>query len=115
MFVCACAQNEQVQLLGWPIPNSSYPTTAHRLFANGGYDVPLGCWPGTDCKEGALRDTVGAAETVVYEVGCNGPPPWRKIVSHELIPRNGTDQIGPPVVKSCANRRVTCDDSMWGC
>ena len=61
-----CGQIEQVQLLGWPIPNNSYPTTAHRLFTNGGYDVPLGCWPGTDCKEGALRDTVGAADTVSY-------------------------------------------------
>jgi hypothetical protein len=109
-----CSQNEQVQLLGWPIPNNSYPTTANRLFANGGYDIPLSCWPGTDCKEGMLRDVVGAAETVVYEVGCNGPPPWANIASRELIPRNGTDQIAPPVVKSCANRRVTCDDSIWG-
>lgn len=113
----------RVQLPGLPVANSttqqvaSYPTTAHRLFLNGGYDVPIGCHSGsTDCREGSLTDTLGAAETVVYEVGCNGPPPWNaKVVKHELVPRNGTDQIGPPIYRSCSNRRVTCDNSMWGC
>jgi hypothetical protein len=38
----------------------------------------------------------GAAETVVYEVGCDGPPPWHAKPAgnaHELVPRNGTDQV----------------------
>ena len=110
----------RLQLPGWPLGSNNYTagSTAHRLFLNGGYDVPLSCRPGTDCKEGTLTDTVGAAETVVYEVGCNGPPPWKPKPAgdaHQLVPRNGTDQIGPPAYKSCSNRRVACDNSMWGC
>lgn len=83
------------------------------------------------CVKGALTDKIGAAQTAVYEVGCNA---WlrgmRRLTSmlDELTPRNSTllytdlhidtyvhtDQIGPSTVKSCANRRVTCDNSTWG-
>ena len=128
----------RVRLPGWPVHSHSssgiitstearvppgnkwenIPTTATRLFMNGGYDLPISCMPGTNCREGLLLDTVGAAETVVYEVGCNGPPPWNeKVVDHELLPRNSTaaDQVGPSPYKSCANRRVQCSNSMWGC
>ena len=97
------------------------PAPAAGVFLRGAFlsrrrGLPLRA--GTDCKEGTLTDTVGAAETVVYEVGCNGPPPWKPKPAgdaHQLVPRNGTDQIGPPAYKSCSNRRVACDNSMWGC
>ena len=51
--------------------NVTQPPVVSRLFANGGYDVAFTCR--TDCIEGVIEDWVGAADTVVYEIGCNGP------------------------------------------
>ena len=40
-----------------------FPTVASRIFgSNGGYDIPVECWPGTDCTEGELVDYVPFTE-----------------------------------------------------
>jgi hypothetical protein len=102
----------------------SFPTTASRLGINGGYDVPVECRPGTDCNEGGLTDWLGAAETVVYEIGCNGPPAWglnqsapygMASKSKTLLPRPSTQVVEPPLWSLCANRRVHCVNNEWGC
>ncbi len=50
------------------------PFVASRLFESGGYDVNVSC-PTAECDSGTIVDWVGASETVVYEIGCNGPRP----------------------------------------
>lgn len=75
---------------------ATQPPLTSRLFGNGGYDIEFNC--SKDCVDGVLEDWVGAAETVVYAIGCNGP-------------RATKGQAW----QSCANRRVGCDDFMWGC
>jgi hypothetical protein len=86
-----------VRLPGAPnASNMSQPPRASRLFANGGYDVEYKCRK--DCVEGLLEDWVGAGDTIVYEIGCTG-----------IRAANGQPW------QSCANRRVSCSDFMWGC
>jgi hypothetical protein len=50
------------------------PLVASRLFESGGYDVKVSCLT-AECDSGTIVDWVGASETVVYEIGCNGPRP----------------------------------------
>jgi hypothetical protein len=76
--------------------NVTQPPLASRLFGNGGYDVNFMCR--TDCVEGVIDDYIGAADTVVYEIGCTGPR-----------------AVDGQAWEGCANRRVRCSDFMWGC
>ena len=102
-----------------------YPTVASRLFVNGGYNVSVECRPGTNCTEGELTDWIGASETVVYEIGCNGPAAWSlnrtvpygvaATVAAPLPPRRRTSEVAlPPAWPSCASRRVQCVNNEWG-
>eukprot|EP01047_Picozoa_sp_COSAG01_P023289 COSAG01_NODE_1405_length_10451_cov_8.718998_2_plen_171_part_00 len=76
--------------------NVTQPPLVSRLFANGGYDVQFKCH--SNCQEGVIEDWIAAADTVIYEIGCHAP---RAVDGHAWT--------------SCANRRVTCSDFMWGC
>lgn len=77
------------------LPADWLPAQASRLFGGGGYNVSLG-------PTGAFSDVIGAGDTAVYEIGCNGPRPsaWSS-VSHT---HNSTAGRWLP----CANRRVGC-------
>ena len=103
-----------------------YPTAASRLFVNGGYDLPVTCRPGTNCSEGELDDWLGASETVVYEIGCNGQSAWAldpltpygaaATVAAPLPPHRSTAKASlPPAWPSCASRRVQCVNNAFGC
>jgi hypothetical protein len=93
------------------------PLVASRLFESGGYDVKVnlktnvnvscvddadGCGGSVDGGGvGLLEDWVGAGETVVYELGCNGPRPTADDA--------GSDGGGGGGGwSSCADRRVAC-------
>jgi hypothetical protein len=91
----------------------SWPASASRLFVNGGYDVPLEA----NATEAILEDWLGAAESVVYEIGCDGPAAWAKFPAHAdpLTSRPSTQVVEVLAWQSCSNRRIHCVDSMWGC
>ena len=54
--------------------------------------------------DGRLSDFIGPGQTLIFELGCNGP--------RELTPGagrgTGTDEYTQPPWLSCANRRVQC-------
>ena len=75
----------------------AFPMQASALFETGGYNVTVGV-------DGRLSDFIGPGQTLIYELGCNGP--------RQLAPGagrgTGTDEYVQPPWLSCANRRVQC-------
>ena len=72
----------------------TFPMQASALFETGGYNLTVD-------QAGRLSDFVGPGQTMIYEIGCNGP--------RHLAP--GAGRAGPymqPPWSSCANRRVQC-------
>ena len=71
-----------------------FPMAASVLFDSGGYNVTVDA-------DGRLTDWIGPAQTLVYEVGCNG--------ARVLAPdRASYTELRPWA--SCSNRRVQCID-----
>ena len=67
---------------------------ASALFEAGGYNRTVD-------PTGRMSDFIGPGQTLIYELGCNGP--------RHLAP--GAGRAGPytePAWSSCANRRVHC-------
>ena len=74
----------------------AFPMDATALFETGGYNVTVD-------KDGLVSDFVGPGQTLIYELGCNGP--------RELEPGAGrTDALARPQPPwlPCSNRRVQC-------
>jgi hypothetical protein len=75
----------------------AFPMQASALFETGGYNVTVD-------QAGRLSDFIGPGQTLIFELGCNGP--------RELAPGagrgTGTDEYTQPPWLSCANRRVQC-------
>eukprot|EP01051_Picozoa_sp_SAG22_P016628 SAG22_NODE_2383_length_2632_cov_1.132649_2_plen_355_part_00 len=75
----------------------SFPMQASALFETGGYNVTVD-------QAGRLSDYVGPGQTLIYELGCNGP-------TRALQPGAGrSEKVAQPQPQwlSCANRRVQC-------
>ena len=72
----------------------AFPVLASALFETGGYNVTVD-------RDGRLSDFVAPGQTLIYEIGCNGP--------RHLAPDAGRagSYIQPPW-SNCANRRVQC-------
>ena len=78
-------------------PQWGFPMQATALFETGGYNVTVD-------QGGLLSDFVGPGQTMIYEVGCNGPRQLEPGAGRET----GAQAWSQPLWLSCANRRVQC-------
>lgn len=70
---------------------------ATALFETGGYNVTVD-------QNGLLSDFVGPGQSLIYELGCNGPRQLEPGAGREP----GAEAWEQPQWLSCANRRVQC-------